>query len=140
MSLNISDFSLFFYEKTDFFTPPPPSSWKKSPTPFPANPLSKLRPCEPPPFWKFGRWLKSPSRKGGGRGAHYVNGGFLGKHFQKWLSASGQALFLKVAFKVKNWKKSFSQSNGKLPTVWLQMIWFIFFYLKLLKTSSPRPI
>ena len=75
LSLNISNFSLFFMEKLH-----PPSPWKKSPMSSPATTLWDpeiwgLRSCQAPPFWKFSRGLNPPlpphPQQKGRRGAHY---------------------------------------------------------------------
>ena len=62
LSLNISDFSLFFFVK--IATP-----LKKVTPSFPATSLSKLRSCQAPPFWKFGRRFNPSQAEMGG--AHY---------------------------------------------------------------------
>ena len=62
LSLNISDFSLFFCKTATTLKNLTPS--------FQATPLLKLRSYQAPPFWKFGRRLNlCPQQKGGG--AHY---------------------------------------------------------------------
>ena len=57
LSLNISDFSLCFFFVVKIATP-----LLKQVTPsFLVTPLSKLRPCHPPPFfWKLGRRFNPP--------------------------------------------------------------------------------
>ena len=66
MSLNIWDFTLFFFFVCVKIAPPPLE--KVTPL-FSSNPLlSKLRSCQAPPPWKFGRRFNSPQQKGGGGG------------------------------------------------------------------------
>ena len=63
MSLNISDFNLFYVKIAV-------SLLKKVPPSFTATPSKSWGPVKsPPPFWKFGWRLNSPWRKEGG--AHY---------------------------------------------------------------------
>ena len=61
LSLDISDFNLFFMWKLD------PS--EKSHPLFPSNPLLRVEFLLSPPFWKFGWRFNPPQQKGGG-GAH----------------------------------------------------------------------
>ena len=63
LSLNISDFNLFFYFK--IAPSPPPPSLKKSLLSFPATPSKSWGPISPPFFWKFGWRFNLPSREGG---------------------------------------------------------------------------
>ena len=68
LSLNLSDFTLFFMTKLQ------PTPYEKVTSSFPPTSLSKLTSCQAPPFSKFGRGLNPsplpPSRKEGG-GVHY---------------------------------------------------------------------
>ena len=64
LSLNISDFNLFFMWKLQ-----PP--WKKSPPLSQQPPSKSWGPVKPPPFRKFG-WRLNPSPLQKGGGAHYA--------------------------------------------------------------------
>ena len=65
LSLNTSDFSLFFCK---IATP-----LKKVTPSFPATFLSKLRSCQTPLFWKFGRRFNPPpAERGVGVGVHTI--------------------------------------------------------------------
>ena len=75
LSLNISDFNLFFMWKLQTLP-------QKKVTPlFPSNLPLKAQVLSSPPFWKFGWSFKlappPPSRKGGEGGAHYGLNNFI---------------------------------------------------------------
>ena len=62
MSLNISDFILFYFFFVKIALP-----WKKLLPSFPATPSQSWGPVQAP-FWKFGRRFNPPQQKGGGGG------------------------------------------------------------------------
>ena len=75
LSLNISDFNLFFMWQLQ----PPEKSYPL----FPSNPLWKLRSCQVPPFWKFGGSTPLPAERGGG--AHYdITVKLIGNLWDNW--------------------------------------------------------